>query len=124
MTTMIIEIVSLFGVAALIGWNIDFAAIAGILISVGTGVDHQIIITDETLKGESSQMYDWKKKLKMAFSIIFTSFFTSAAAMVVLYSTGAGLLRGFALTTILGFAIGVFIARPAYAAVIEILLKE
>ena len=37
---------------------------------------------------------------------------------------GAGLLKGFALTTIIGVSIGVFIARPAYAAVIEILLKE
>jgi preprotein translocase subunit SecD len=44
--------------------------------------------------------------------------------MIPLMFAGAGLLKGFALTTIFGVSIGVFIARPAYAAVVEILLKE
>ncbi len=37
---------------------------------------------------------------------------------------GAGLLKGFALTTIAGITIGAFISRPAYAALVEILLKD
>jgi len=37
---------------------------------------------------------------------------------------GAGMLKGFALTTIIGVSVGVFITRPAYASIIEILLKE
>jgi len=36
---------------------------------------------------------------------------------------GAGLIKGFALTTIAGVTIGVFITRPAFAAMIEKLLK-
>jgi preprotein translocase subunit SecD len=43
---------------------------------------------------------------------------------VPLLFAGAGLLKGFALTTILGISIGVFITRPAYAAAVEILLKK
>jgi preprotein translocase subunit SecD len=45
-------------------------------------------------------------------------------AMIPLMSAGAGLLKGFAITTLIGITIGVFITRPAYANVIEILLKE
>ena len=49
---------------------------------------------------------------------------TTVVAMAPLMFAGAGLLKGFALTTIIGVSIGVFISRPAYAATIEILLKE
>jgi len=120
--TSLVEVILLLGIAAVIGWNLDLAAIAGIIIAVGTGIDHQIIITDETLRGE--QTYDWKKRLKNAFYIIIAAFFTTVVAMFPLILAGAGLLKGFALITIFGALLGVFIARPAYAAVIEILLKE
>ena len=121
--TLLAEIVLLLGVAALIGWNIDLAAIAGIIIVLGTGVDHQIVITDETLRGERYQLR-LKDKIKQAFFIIMAAYFTTVVALVPLLFAGAGLLKGFALTSILGISIGVFITRPAYAAIIEILLKD
>ncbi|MFH1316158.1 MAG: hypothetical protein ABII01_01445 [Candidatus Woesearchaeota archaeon] len=124
MLTMITEVVVLLGMASLIGWNIDLAAIAGIIIAVGTGVDDQIVIADETLSGQKGTVYDWKKRLKNAFFIIFAAYFTTIVAMLPLVFAGAGLLKGFALTTILGVSIGVFISRPAFAALVEILVKE
>jgi preprotein translocase subunit SecD len=117
------EVILLLGIAALIGWNIDLAAVAGIIIAVGTGVDHQIIITDETLRGRGI-VYNWKERIKNAFYIIMASYFTVVVALIPLIFAGAGLLKGFAITTILGASIGVFISRPAFARVIEILLKE
>ncbi len=63
--TMLSEVIILLGVAALIGWNIDLAAIAAIIIAVGTGVDHQIVIADETLKGEITQVYNWKERIRL-----------------------------------------------------------
>ncbi|MBR9690173.1 hypothetical protein GOV08_00640 [Candidatus Woesearchaeota archaeon] len=122
--TMISEIVIMLGIAAIIGWNLDIAAIAGILIAAGTGVDHQIVITDETLAGEGGAFSSWKQRLKKAFSIIIASYFTTVVAMIPLLFAGAGLLKGFALTTIIGITIGVFITRPAYAAASEILLDK
>ena len=119
--TMISEIVLILGFAALVGWNLDIAAMAGIIISIGTAVDHLIIIADETIKGEA--VYDWKRKLKNAMSIIFGSYLTVLAAMIPLWFAGAGLLKGFAFTTVAGFSFGVFIARPAYAAALKVLLK-
>lgn len=122
--TMIAEIIILLGVAAIIGWNIDIAAIAGIIVAVGTGVDDQIVITDETLRGETRAVFNWKKKLQNAFFIIMSAYATMVVAMVPLLFAGAGLLKGFALTSIIGVTVGVFITRPAYAAVVEILAKE
>jgi len=114
----------LLGVAALIGWNIDMAAVAGIIIAIGIGVDHQIVIADETLSGRKGIVYDWKQRIKNAFSIIMASYFTVVVALIPLIFAGAGLLKGFAITTIIGASIGVFISRPVFARVIEILLKE
>lgn len=120
--TMVSELVLILGFAALVGWNLDLAAIAGIIIAIGTGVDHLIIITDETLRGEAT--YNWKKKIKQAMFIIIGAYLTTLVGMIPLWFAGAGLLKGFAFTTIVGISFGVLIARPAYAAVIEILLKE
>lgn len=122
--TMLSEILIILGFASLVGWNLDLAAIAGIIIAVGTGVDHLIVIADETLKGENGYSSSWKNKIKKAFMIIMAAYFTTFAGMLPLWFAGAGLLKGFAFTTIVGISIGVLIARPAYAAVIEILLKE
>ncbi len=121
--TCLSEIFIIFGVAALIRWNIDLAALAGILATVGTGVDAQIIITDELLGEGTQAAYNWKQKLKRAFFIIFGSYATLLAAMIPLGLVGAGLLKGFALVTIIGVSVGVFITRPAYAHIIEVMLK-
>lgn len=121
--TMLSEVIILLGVAAFIGWNIDLAAIAGILVAIGTGVDDQIVITDETLKGETQNVYNWKEKVKRAFVIIMLAYATVVVAMIPLIFAGAGLLKGFAITTIIGVTIGVFVTRPAYSAFVEIILK-
>ena len=117
------EILLTLGVAALIQWNLDLAGIAGIIAAVGTGIDDQVIVVDESL-GKSSQYLNWKDKIKRAFSIIFTAFFTTGLTMLPLYFAGAGLIRGFAVTTIIGITIGVFITRPAFASIIQSLLEE
>ena len=44
--------------------------------------------------------------------------------MLPLLRAGAGLLTGFALTTIIGITAGVLITRPAYGAAVEVLLSD
>ncbi len=123
--TMFAELILILGMAALIGWNLDLAAIAGIIVAIGTGVDDQIVITDETLRGEKTDLsYNWQRKLKNAFFIIMAAYSTTMVAMLPLLGAGAGLLKGFALTTMMGVTFGVFLTRPSYAAIIEILLKD
>ncbi|MFC1698152.1 hypothetical protein ACFL1H_07455 [Nanoarchaeota archaeon] len=122
--TMLSELILILGFASLIKWELDLAAMAGILIAIGTGVDHQIVIADEILRGEKSGLsLSWKKRIGNAFGIIMIAYFTTVAAMVPLMFAGAGLLKGFAFTTIIGVTMGVFITRPAFAAMLENLLK-
>ncbi len=124
LVTSLVEIFIMLGVAAMIRQNIDLAAIAGIIAAVGTGVNDQIIITDEAIRGEKRQVYSWKDKIKNAFFIIMGAYLTLLVAMIPLLFAGAGLLKGFALVTIIGISVGVFITRPAYAKMIEVLTKQ
>jgi preprotein translocase subunit SecD len=124
--TMLSEVLIIMGVAALINWNIDMAAIAAIIIAVGSGVDHQIVIVEETLnraKGRNKYL-SWEKKLAKAFFIIMAAYLTLVVALLPLWFAGAGMLRGFALTTIIGVSIGVLITRPAFAAMMQVILEK
>jgi preprotein translocase subunit SecD len=121
--TMVSEVVIILGFAALVGWRLDLAAIAGIIVAAGTGVDDQIVIADEVMRGEH-QVYNWKKRIMQAFFIIMAAYFTTTVAILPLFFTGAGLLKLFALTTFVGITFGVLVTRRAFAAVIEILMKD
>lgn len=125
MITAASEIFLILGVAAIIKWNLDLASIAGIIAAVATGVDDQVIITDELIKATKEERYiSWKERIKRAFFIIMSAYALTVAAMVPLWSAGAGLIRGFAVTTIIGVSIGVFVTRPAYASILEYLLEK
>ncbi len=121
--TSLSEVMLIFGAAAAINWRLDLASLAGIIAAVGTGVDSQIVLTDEFLSGEKNQVSQ-KLRFKTAFFIIFGSYATLIVAMIPLGWMGAGMVRGFALTTIIGVTMGVFITRPAYAKIIEVLLRK
>jgi preprotein translocase subunit SecD len=106
-------------------WTIDLPAIGGIIAAIGTGVDHQIIIADETRRGRKDRkVYSLKDRIGRAFFIIFGAAATSIAAMVPLMTIGIGFLRGFAITTVVGVLVGILVTRPAYARIVEILSKE
>ncbi len=110
------EILMTLAFAALIKWNLDLASIAGIIASIGTGVDDQIVIVDESRIGKE---YSWKERIKRAFMIVFGAYSTVVASLLPLGWAGAGLLKGFAITTFIGISIGVFITRPAFADIIS-----
>ena len=132
--TTLSEVIIILGIASIIHWNIDLAAIAGLIASVGTGVDDQIIITDEVLHHDSDETRHRRTRTQMnvknALFIIFASAGTLIAAMLPLAyvgfqrgSSGIGTIAGFAFTTIIGVLIGVFITRPAYAKFIEMFVS-
>ena len=120
--TIISEVIFVLGFAAFVGWNLDLAAIAGIIIVAGTAVDHLVVITDEVIRGEETT--DWNRKIKNAMFIVFGAYLTNVAGLLPLLWAGAGLLKGFALTTIAGYTFGVLVARRVYAVVIKQLLEE
>ncbi|NCO17762.1 hypothetical protein AUJ61_03405 [Candidatus Pacearchaeota archaeon CG1_02_30_18] len=119
--TTVSEVVIILGISAFIKWNLDFPSIAGILATIGTGVDDLVILIDETSTGLSLSI---KQKLKRAFAIILGAYFASLVSLLPLMWAGAGLLKGFAITTIIGISVGVFITRPAFGELLKRFKKE
>ncbi len=115
------EIIITLGIASFMNWDLDLLAIAGILAAIGTGVDDQIIVLDETQRKQSISL---KEKIKNAFVIVFGAYFTSVASLLPLAWVGGGLLKGFVLTTLTGITLGVLITRPAFADLVGLLEKE
>ena len=114
--TMFSEVFITLGIAAFINWNLDAPSIAGIIAGMGTGVNDQIVILDESI---SNIKISLKERIKKAFFIIIGAFFTIVASMIPLFWAGAGMLKGFALTTIIGVTVGILITRPAFAEIIR-----
>ncbi len=110
--TMFSEATITLAIASLIKWNLDAPSIAGIIAGMGTGVNDQILIIDESVSNVSISL---KERIKRAFFVILAAFFLIIVAMLPLFWAGAGLLRGFALTTIIGVSVGILITRPAFA---------
>jgi len=119
-TVSLSEVVIILGVAALIGWNLDLPSIAGVIAAIGTGIDSQLIILDEARNKHESMV----QRIKRALFIIVTAFATTFVALLPLTgilgfmgigAASAGLLKGFAVTTLIGITTGVLISRPAFA---------
>ncbi|MBM3233424.1 PDZ domain-containing protein [Candidatus Pacearchaeota archaeon] len=110
------ELIIILGVAAFIKWNLDLPSIAGILATIGTGVDSQIMIIDETERGKT---FSIRERIRRALFVIFSAYAASLSSLIPLYWAGAGLFQGFAITTIVGITAGVFISRPAFADMIK-----
>ena len=114
--TMFSEAVITLGIASLISWNLDAPGIAGIIAGIGVGVNDQIVIIEESVSKESITL---KQKIKRAFFIIVGAFFTIFVAMLPLFWAGAGLLEGFAFTTVIGITAGILITRPAFTEIMR-----
>jgi preprotein translocase subunit SecD len=119
------EVLILLGFAASIGWSLDLPSLAGIILVVGTGVDHLLVITDDAMRGgELKYIETLRARVKGGLGTIATAAATTAAAMAPLAFFGFGALSGFALVTIIGLILGVGVARPAYAHILTAIISR
>ncbi len=117
------ELLISLGISAALNVTLDIGAIAGLIASVATGIDDQILMTDEAIKGKKKEQLSIKERIKEALQVIITDFFTTIAALFPLLFSSAGLLRGFAIMEILNSTVGTFITRPAYSKLLEKIIK-
>ncbi|MGC8547885.1 MAG: hypothetical protein ACP5MC_02715 [Candidatus Micrarchaeia archaeon] len=115
--TTLSELFIIMSIIGLLG-TIDLAAVAGMIAVIGTGVDAQIIITDEFIGRHGN--YTEKARLHNAFFIIWADAALLVIAMLPLFfSTSLVQIVGFAESTMLGVLFGALITRPAYGAMIS-----
>lgn len=122
------EILIMLGFLAVTQRPIDLAAFAGIIVAIGTGVDSEIVITDEIL-GKSKEAHEsMLQRAKAAIFIIATSAFTMMGVMlpIILFSRnlpGLDKLYGFAVVAIVGALLGIFITRPAFTKIVQMIVN-
>ncbi|WP_096389916.1 preprotein translocase subunit SecD [Halopenitus persicus] len=123
--TALTEVYTLLGFAALLGYPLDLAVIAGFIAVVGTGVDDLVIIADEVMsEGDVSSKKVFDSRFRRAFWVIGAAAATTIIAMSPLMVLSLGDLSGFAIFTILGVLIGVLVTRPAYGDILRMLLTD
>ena len=122
----------IFVTTAFIGlFTLDLSAMAGIIAMIGTGVNDQLIITDEMLRkrhesepDEKSERRSFKDRISKAFYVVFTIAGIAIVAMSPLALSDLVEIRGFAISSIVGVLVGVLVTRPAFGVIIEELFKE
>ncbi len=123
--TILSETIIVLGIASLIGWRLDIPSLVGLIASIGSGVDDQIIITDEMVRGRREEEgASLLTKIKRAFFVVFASAASLAAALIPLGLTGIPTFVGFAFTTLMGIVVGVLLTRPAYADILKEVLSR
>ncbi len=103
--------------------NLSLSGIAGIVLSIGMAVDANVIIFErmkEELKLGKTVKASVESGFKKAFSAILDSNITTIITCVVLYLSGIGTIRGFAVT----LGIGVVVSMLTAIIITKFLLKQ
>ncbi len=117
--TTLAELFIIVSIIGLIG-TIDLAAVAGMIGVVGTGVDAQIIITDEILSKSAGSEGGSHGLLGRAFYIVWADAILLIVAMMPLFfATSLVTVIGFSESTIIGALLGVLVTRPVYGLLVS-----
>ncbi|HUH51989.1 MAG TPA: protein translocase subunit SecDF [Flavobacterium sp.] len=112
---LLVNLFFIFGVLASLGAVLTLPGIAGIVFTIGTAIDANIIINErvkeelragKTIKESVDHAFSWNGAL----SSIFDANITTALVGIILFIFGSGPIQGFATTLIIGIATSLFTA--------------
>jgi len=124
--TILLEMTLTLSVVGTVLGTIDLGVMAGVIGATGTGVNDQIIITDEMLGGkkEGQDERSAKAGIARAFFIVITVALISVVAMIPLLFSGLVEIMGYALSVIIEVIIGATITRPAFGKFMEKMFEK
>ncbi|MDR1460183.1 MAG: protein translocase subunit SecD [Campylobacteraceae bacterium] len=125
------NLIILIGLIALFGATLTLPGMAGIILTVGMGIDANVIINErirELLRMGSSVRNAIEKGYQNAFTAILDSNLTTVIVALVLYAYGTGPVKGFAITLSFGVFISMLTAilgtRGVYEAIMDKIEKS
>jgi len=125
--SLLINILVIFTILASLGGTLSLPGIAGIVLTLGMAVDANILIfervREELNKGRSIRSAI-DEGFSKAMSAIFDSNITTFMTGLILYYVGTGLIRGFALTLMIGILSTLFTAIMVSRSLIELQLSD
>lgn len=108
-----IYIILVLGIMIAIGANLTLPGIAGLILSIGMAVDANVVIFErikEEIKTGKTARVSIKSGYKRALSSIIDANVTTLISGIVLFYFGTGVIRGFAVTLIIGLVVSVLTA--------------
>jgi preprotein translocase subunit SecD len=109
------------GAVSALGLPLGLPELGGILLVIGTGIGHLLIVTDMMLKGGAPQAgsvsVGWRASRALA--IVYTAMFLIIAAMIPVGLLGFSLIRGFIMIAIIGTILALLFTRPFYAKILD-----
>lgn len=102
---LIINIAILFGAMALFGFTLTMPGIAGVVLTIGMAVDANVLIYErlrEEMEAGKTFAAALEAAYEKAFSAIADSNITTLISAVILFLISGGLVKGFAVTLMIG----------------------
>ena len=121
--SLLINLVLITGIMSLLGATLTLPGIAGIVLTVGMGVDANVLIfarIREELKEKDPQTAI-KDGFSRAFITIFDANITTLIAALILYVIGTGPVKGFAITLSIGILTSMFTAIICTRAMVNLI---
>jgi SecD/SecF fusion protein len=110
---LIVNTVILFGIMAMFGFSFSLPGIAGMVLTIGMAVDANVLIYErlrEEIRSGKSLKHAIEASYDRAFSAIFDSHATSLITAIILFYFGPGVVKGFAITLLIGVTASLFSA--------------
>ncbi len=118
------ELLITLGGASVLGLTLGLPELAGLLLVIGTGINHQLTTTDAVLPGGKLETAGAGWRVSQTLPLIYASLFVTLAAVAPIAALGFGALRGFAAIAITGIILTLLFTRPTYGKVIDAILRS
>ena len=108
---MVLNLVMLLGAMAYFGATLTLPGIAGVILTIGMGVDSNVLIFErikEEMRGGKTPRTAISAGFGKVFWTIFDTHLTSLVAALILFQFGTGPVQGFAVTLSIGLLANVF----------------
>ena len=125
--SVVANLAALLGLMALAGASLTLPGIAGLILTIGMGVDSNVLIFErikEELKAGQSLRRAVAAGFDRVFLTILDTHMTSLVAAAFLFQFGSGAIRGFATMLTLGLLTNVFTAVVVSRALFELTLAR
>lgn len=106
-----VHLITVLGAMSLMQATLTLPGIAGIVLTMGMGVDANVLIFErirDEIRYGKSPLNSIESGFKLAFGTIFDSNLTTLIAAGLLYTLGAGAVKGFAVTLTIGILSSMF----------------
>jgi preprotein translocase subunit SecD len=124
---LLLNLIFIIAILALLQATLTLPGIAGIVLTMGMAVDANVLIFErirEEAKLKTSTMSTIERGFEQAYSTIIDSNITTIFATLILYFFGSGVVKGFAVTLMIGVICSMFSAITITKMLIQIFMHK